>query len=456
MANQFSITPAGDMSRGLAGLSSVLENVRVNRQEAAEKREAQAKAEAEAAKQQEIMAQAQEIFGRGDVREIARFSIDNPELGKNLRDALGLVSKADEQEQADLFVNTLTDLKTPGGVQSAVQRLQAWAQKVSERGGDPSSSLKALQQLSSGDPQQIEAYRQATRNALAGLAPDRSEAFEKIYGEPQAKKRDIVQVFPKQGESYTAFVTPDGTFSDMRGNPLELDDSDRVVEGSTLSGSEKDLGLSKTEIKELRGFEIATMDFLDTTEEALTLLEETPDINTFTARAAATVNNLQQEALAVGRALGVDIDEALIMPEQYEGTFDDLGIENQRMRSMITSLAFQAAAASGQTGREVSDKDVTRFIQEIGASAADPRAFSKTLKDVANRSIKKVQNQYRVKLNEEYEGSLLDRVYTDEPTRNEAGVIVLTDEDSDKSLDELGVKIGDVFEYQGKQIRRKK
>jgi hypothetical protein len=69
-----------------------------------------------------------------------------------------------------------------------------------------------------------------------------------------------------------------------------------------------------------------------------------------------------------------------------------LGINNARTKGLITSLAFQAALSSKSSGRDVSDADVKRFVEEIGGKSRDPETFATVLLDVSRR----IDSQYRI------------------------------------------------------------
>lgn len=155
----------------------------------------------------------------------------------------------------------------------------------------------------------------------------------------------------------------------------------------------------------MRDAEVATRAFVETANDAMNLLIEQPDINTFVGSSAALVNNLETEAKAIANSLGVSFDNNLINPSSYSSQFDRLGIQQPRMRSMITSLAFQAAAAQGQSGRDISNADIARFINEIGANSSDPRAFAQTLNDVTNRTTRRFKIEYETRMRKPYEGS---------------------------------------------------
>lgn len=182
----------------------------------------------------------------------------------------------------------------------------------------------------------------------------------------------------------------------MRFEPV---DSSRIRPVSTQEqGPSGQLaGLGGSEVEKLRDAEVATRSLVATAQDAIDLLRKNPNANTMTAGVARFANDLQQEATAFASNMGLDIEEGALDPSNYEGEFQELGIENAQMKSLLTSLAFQAAAASGQTGRSVSDRDVQRFIKEVGAQNADPMAFAQTLRDVANRAVRRFQTNYEVR-----------------------------------------------------------
>lgn len=181
-------------------------------------------------------------------------------------------------------------------------------------------------------------------------------------------------------------------------------------------------GINKERGRDLSNTEAAARNFIATANDALTLLNEQPDVNTFVGQAGALVNDLRAEARAVGRALNLEFESSVLDPASYEDTFAELGIDNRRMQSMVTSLAFQAAAARGQTGRAVSDRDVQRFVREVGASASDPRAFAATLRGVAQRVDREFRIRHEVTTGEPFEGSLgLDRLPGGPPRQRPGG-----------------------------------
>lgn len=114
---------------------------------------------------------------------------------------------------------------------------------------------------------------------------------------------------------------------------------------------------------------------------------------------ARSVSSIADQASAIGSLLNVKAAPEVTDPSTYNDTFRDLqlaGDQNARLRSAITSLAFQAAAASGQEGRSVSDRDVRRFIEEIGGSTGSARQFRFTLRSFVERLNRNFRERVKV------------------------------------------------------------
>jgi CBS domain-containing protein len=173
----------------------------------------------------------------------------------------------------------------------------------------------------------------------------------------------------------------------------EVTDQAQFAPQRVEQGEPGAFGATQKQEFDIRSARVAAQNYSNTAEDAIALLEESPDVNTFVGRAASVANSLQAEGKAIARAAGVEFDESILEPSNYSSQFEDLGINNRRLQGIITSGAFQAAAASGQTGRSVSDKDMQRFIGEFGANASDPQAFAATLRDSVNRTVRNLRNR---------------------------------------------------------------
>jgi len=173
----------------------------------------------------------------------------------------------------------------------------------------------------------------------------------------------------------------------------EVTDQAQFAPQRVEQGEPGAFGTTQKQEFDIRSARVAAQNYVNTAEDAIALLEESPDVNTFVGRAASVANALEAEGKAIARATGVEFDESILEPSNYSSQFEDLGINNRRLQGIITSGAFQAAAAAGQTGKAVSDKDMQFFIGQFGADASDPQAFAASLKDSVNRTVRNLRNR---------------------------------------------------------------
>ena len=95
-------------------------------------------------------------------------------------------------------------------------------------------------------------------------------------------------------------------------------------------------------------------------------------------------------------------DITLAAGTTYDG-WESLGIRTNEMKSKLLDLAYVVAAARGQTGRALSDKDVARFLKILGTDRADYRSVVATLTGVKER----LAEEYAIAHNtfgEQYDG----------------------------------------------------
>lgn len=241
-------------------------------------------------------------------------------------------------------------------------------------------------------------YNELVRNpdAILRNKPSGSE-FNKEPDVPKQVPHSHARL--SDGRQVPLVQTPDGyRMVDNRGGYSPIPDGAEIVAGS-ISGTSGDFSSTKAQ----EGFQdrqIDTMNYVGMVGDALELLTNEPDVNTWAARGAALVNDLQQEAKTLGETLGVDIPDGVFDVEGYQNTFDELGIQNARMKSLVVSIAAQKAIANNPGGR-ISDKDMDIAIREIGADSKDPRAFKQVLFDSAKRSVRTLRNEYKVKTGKE-------------------------------------------------------
>lgn len=74
--------------------------------------------------------------------------------------------------------------------------------------------------------------------------------------------------------------------------------------------------------------------------------------------------------------------------------FQEIGYQNVRAQANLLSLAYQAAAANGQTGRTLSDKDLAFHLQMVGFGATqDPKILRDNLLAFGDQLIQRADEQ---------------------------------------------------------------
>lgn len=155
-------------------------------------------------------------------------------------------------------------------------------------------------------------------------------------------------------------------------------------------------GMTQKTREELEEAQIRTKNYIASAGDMIEMLNADPDINTFVARGAAIINDFRQESKAFARASGIEFDESVLDLSVHEDTFRRLGIQRERMQSLITSLAFQRAAAESGVGR-ITNQMMQRFIEEIGGNTSHSDALALVISDTAQRAARAFHNRWEVK-----------------------------------------------------------
>lgn len=247
--------------------------------------------------------------------------------------------------------------------------------------------------------------------AAANVDPTSEDGRATLTDAPGRGVLEAITVADKDNPNSrrTVLRTSQGIFEQTvnnNGEPvLTPVDTTQIREISTREqGSREELGT--IDKRNLDSAQIATVGLTRTANDALKLLDESESVNTFTAGASGIVNSLKQEGRALANALDRDFEESQLNPARFDDTFEELGIDNTRLKGLFTSLAFQAAAANGQTGRSVSDTDVKRFLRQTGASSGDPDTIRAVLSDLINRTQRGFRDRFQIKTGREFEGDL--------------------------------------------------
>lgn len=292
------------------------------------------------------------------------------------------------------------------GPQAAIIRQQVQERRVAdEEAAQRRESLVAIADSSELNPQQRAQVLRAIGTGAFNKADDLLNYIDKVT-EDKSLARKTMQVLKPDGSVTSIQTDQKGGFFSMQGGEYTIPEGAMVVEGSSLVGTPQEMNISASEHTRLRDSQVASTAVIASVNDMLQILDENPNINTIVSSAAAFANNIRAEARALGNATGTRAEvESLINPDKFTSEFQELGIRNREMQSLVNSLAYTVARANDPGGR-LSDLDVKNAIKEIGATSADPVAFSRVLRNVAARTERNFRIDYRTRTGQEFTGDL--------------------------------------------------
>ena len=375
----------------------------------------------------------------GLARDIMR---DMPRQREQFRRGVGGMLGLDIRTESEKVQDILrqADTSTPAGMRGlardirqiapsqAMTLLQAADEQEKKQQQFALESTAALQEIETREQARIAANNAANaqqryRSYVAGLV----EVNERFSGlaplirdgsVPEERMQKIVDELmekpdPKELAIFQGYVDGDhvtlqgdgfGNYFTMDGDPITLDKDDKVATASVTGAFGDVTGLTEQQKDNLLQQEIASANFVRSTNNVIDLLNEQEDINTFVASIAGTADDLIQEGAAVFREMAPDVSTSI---ESYKGVFDGLGVESSRFQSAIFGLALQYAAASGLgSGRDLSERDVENAIRAIGSDRSDPAAIIAVLNDKKKEIIDRYRGAYFYATKEEYQGNL--------------------------------------------------
>lgn len=234
-ANQLNASRQGALS-GMLQNTSRLQGLGFNEENMQRQRDQDAAQRQQEQNKIALSKEAQEVFARNDVNEIAAFSVANPTLGRNILASKGIVDAAGKERVSDRFANVLTSTNPQEALTREVEKGEA-------AGLDMTQSKEILAQGLSP-----EGIKQAAGMALASIDGQRFKDIQQSSGlgskKPQfAPQVSSLQTDPETGQKYIA-ITNRNT-----GQVKRVDVKDAI--GETLQ-QEQDRGFRKESLKDAR------------------------------------------------------------------------------------------------------------------------------------------------------------------------------------------------------------
>ena len=349
-------------------------------------------------------------------------------LGMGLRagaEGLGLIDAPPEEQRNEAIRQVQQEVQERGldPLSNTEEFINFTAQRFNDLGYQD-LAIKTIQQGRQLTPEQPEVdpatfYNPDTEEYVQGGyvngVPVTSEGrplgegfVERDY-EPDASTRGKARnVRTADGRFIRGIERPDGTLVDTQGN--RLPETATIVGLSLQAGQETDLPQGVQ--SELNSAQLGVENYTDLANEAIGVFNENPNVNTLAAEGGRLLRNLKTEFDSILSVTGVELSddltkEQLFDLDRYESTFDKIGLENAALKPLYLSLAIQnAQAEADQTGRALSDTDITRFLEQQGTNASDPEVATEILRRNAGRLQRKFKRQYKIETGSEFDQEL--------------------------------------------------
>jgi len=180
------------------------------------------------------------------------------------------------------------------------------------------------------------------------------------------------------------------------------------VDGSVTDTKEGWGGWNKTSGKNsesIQAFENAAQalaNTFDLTDSLVELVDKSPNSAGWSGQLIAKADNIIEGVKNIGdtilthggREMSDGLQEKLSSTADWDWTkLGKVAKESHRMQSVILQLAYARAAATGDSSRSLSDRDVQNQIDQIGGSVADPATFKQILDDLRKSAYKSLVNR---------------------------------------------------------------
>ena len=121
------------------------------------------------------------------------------------------------------------------------------------------------------------------------------------------------------------------------------------------------------------------------------IIAETPAALGTAGFIARTGNTIMAQLPLISTLVGVEFDPELLVTENYESTFREIGVESQRLKSATVGAAYALALAQRRRGGRMAQQDVERALAQV--TGQDPKATIQVLQDLKERTAEGFQTR---------------------------------------------------------------
>jgi hypothetical protein len=195
----------------------------------------------------------------------------------------------------------------------------------------------------------------------------------------------------------------------MYNNPVNNNFEEMPMVGSeeiAITGTPGDYEPSENKAKvNLQDSEIATRNALGVIDRTINFISENPAANTLIGSVASFTSETLNEVQAAFSVMGLGTLESpdvldVNNPEYQEifnsPSFLQLGEAKAVAQSKLLTIAYMVAAAEGQEGKSLSDKDVAKFMKIAGVEYGKGKTMTAVLNSVKENLGAKYTNKHNV------------------------------------------------------------
>lgn len=343
-------------------------------------------------------------------------ALNAPQQQQQLRYAagglFGVDTRTESEKLREQLGSAMQDTSPTGMIKLANLIQQSNPEKALELRAT-AAQQERQQQLAKLEAERQQSYRNTVARRAANSPRFKSDVAAIIDGTlPQTEIDRIYAELTKEEEPIDLdpfqAILPDGTqqtvLYDGKGGyydvteptkKITLEDDTQLFRSSQVGAPTDYANPQEVDLKQSQ---IDTAQFTTGVNNVIKALEENPDANTAVAKLGGVFNNLVQEAEAV-----MNLENKGDRTELFKRL--DIGVDSAAMQSMLIGLAYQAAKAEGQRGRDVSNADIERFMRQLGANSADPRVLIQNLTRLKKEAQDRFATQYSFVRNAPWQGS---------------------------------------------------
>lgn len=338
---------------------------------------------------------------------------------------------------------------------------------LSDVSGDPEKGIPSRPELAT-DPR---AYEQYMNNLTEGMPSGVVDKFKGLLppqiAELNSKTGAIVSVMEGSKTSQvptkrtrvvrvdkdSGLVYKKDTLYNPDGTPRE--ESPEYADIDVTAATELTKSQTGKELIDFQDATVASLNMIDVATEVVEAIRTSPQSAGYSGNILSGVNEVVRtmgglvetmrpdmagDKVQIGNGKNAEIISKQALGDRYSdelSKFRNSAIWNEELDSMLINLAYQAAAAKGQTGRGLSDKDLEMNMKEVGKTT-DPIGVERVIKRFALRTVKAYRNKATVKgkENSKYVDMVDNRIAEFEKLFSESSVNVqdMSDEDILKGL----------------------